>query len=154
MRAHLLSKQRWIALFDWKILLATVPLLQHAFDSGSLLGEERVSDERSLFADAAHDYWRASKSTRSTVLRRWWTRCWRAGTMSSCSKTRFTTSLSGAGKALLSILPLVVRQRQCADNAFRHHLPGYNYRAAAQEDAFEALDEQADNLFEIANRSC
>jgi exodeoxyribonuclease V beta subunit len=33
-------------------------LREHAFDSGSLFDEELVSDERSLFEDAAHDYWR------------------------------------------------------------------------------------------------
>ncbi|MEW7847822.1 exodeoxyribonuclease V subunit beta [Massilia aurea] len=33
-------------------------LREHAFDSGSLFDEELVSDERELFEDAAHDYWR------------------------------------------------------------------------------------------------
>jgi exodeoxyribonuclease V beta subunit len=33
-------------------------LREHAFDSGSLFDEELVSDERALFEDAAHDYWR------------------------------------------------------------------------------------------------
>lgn len=33
-------------------------LREHAFDSGSLFDEELVSDERLLFEDAAHDYWR------------------------------------------------------------------------------------------------
>ena len=33
-------------------------LREHAFDSGSLFDEELVSDERMLFEDAAHDYWR------------------------------------------------------------------------------------------------
>ncbi|TFW22134.1 exodeoxyribonuclease V subunit beta [Massilia arenosa] len=33
-------------------------LREHAFDSGSLFDEELVSDERVLFEDAAHDYWR------------------------------------------------------------------------------------------------
>lgn len=33
-------------------------LREHAFDSGSLFDEELVSDERPLFEDAAHDYWR------------------------------------------------------------------------------------------------
>ncbi|MES2126756.1 MAG: exodeoxyribonuclease V subunit beta [Pseudomonadota bacterium] len=33
-------------------------LREHAFDSGSLFDEELVSDERSLFDDAANDYWR------------------------------------------------------------------------------------------------
>ena len=33
-------------------------LREHAFDSGSLFDEELVSDEQSLFEDAAHDYWR------------------------------------------------------------------------------------------------
>ena len=33
-------------------------LREHAFDSGSLFDEELVSDEASLFDDAAHDYWR------------------------------------------------------------------------------------------------
>ena len=33
-------------------------LREHAFDSGSLFDEELVSDERALFDDAAHDYWR------------------------------------------------------------------------------------------------
>jgi exodeoxyribonuclease V beta subunit len=33
-------------------------LREHAFDSGSLFDEELVSDERTLFEDAAHDYWR------------------------------------------------------------------------------------------------
>jgi len=33
-------------------------LREHAFDSGSLFDEELVSDERGLFEDAAHDYWR------------------------------------------------------------------------------------------------
>ncbi|HEU4851767.1 MAG TPA: exodeoxyribonuclease V subunit beta [Telluria sp.] len=34
-------------------------LREHAFDSASLFDEELVSDERSLFEDAVHDYWRA-----------------------------------------------------------------------------------------------
>jgi exodeoxyribonuclease V beta subunit len=33
-------------------------LREHAFDSGSLFDEDLVSDERALFEDAAHDYWR------------------------------------------------------------------------------------------------
>jgi exodeoxyribonuclease V beta subunit len=33
-------------------------LREHAFDSGSLFDEELVSDERALYEDAAHDYWR------------------------------------------------------------------------------------------------
>src|SRR6478672_5213913 len=33
-------------------------LREHAFDSGNLFDEELVSDERALFEDAAHDYWR------------------------------------------------------------------------------------------------
>jgi exodeoxyribonuclease V beta subunit len=33
-------------------------LREHAFDSGSLFDEELVSDEQTLFDDAAHDYWR------------------------------------------------------------------------------------------------
>ncbi len=33
-------------------------LREHAFDSGSLFDEELVADERTLFEDAAHDYWR------------------------------------------------------------------------------------------------
>jgi exodeoxyribonuclease V beta subunit len=33
-------------------------LREHAFDSGSLFDEELVSDEQSLFNDAANDYWR------------------------------------------------------------------------------------------------
>lgn len=33
-------------------------LREHAFDSGSLFDEELVADERLLFEDAAHDYWR------------------------------------------------------------------------------------------------
>jgi exodeoxyribonuclease V beta subunit len=33
-------------------------LREHAFDSGSLFDEELVADERGLFEDAAHDYWR------------------------------------------------------------------------------------------------
>ncbi|WP_426194047.1 exodeoxyribonuclease V subunit beta [Massilia sp. DWR3-1-1] len=33
-------------------------LREHAFDSGSLFDEELVPDERALFEDAAHDYWR------------------------------------------------------------------------------------------------
>jgi exodeoxyribonuclease V beta subunit len=33
-------------------------LREHAFDSGSLFDEELVSDERGLFEDSAHDYWR------------------------------------------------------------------------------------------------
>jgi exodeoxyribonuclease V beta subunit len=33
-------------------------LREHAFDSGSLFDEELISDERALFEDAAHDYWR------------------------------------------------------------------------------------------------
>ncbi len=33
-------------------------LREHAFESGSLFDEELVSDERALFEDAAHDYWR------------------------------------------------------------------------------------------------
>ena len=33
-------------------------LREHAFDSGSLFDEELLSDERPLFEDAAHDYWR------------------------------------------------------------------------------------------------
>ncbi|MGZ8290081.1 MAG: exodeoxyribonuclease V subunit beta [Telluria sp.] len=33
-------------------------LREHAFDSGSLFDEELVSDEKALFEDAAHDYWR------------------------------------------------------------------------------------------------
>jgi hypothetical protein len=33
-------------------------LREHAFDSGSLFDEELVSDEQSLFEDAANDYWR------------------------------------------------------------------------------------------------
>jgi exodeoxyribonuclease V beta subunit len=33
-------------------------LREHAFDSGSLFDEELVSDERALFEDATHDYWR------------------------------------------------------------------------------------------------
>ncbi|HEY1042844.1 MAG TPA: exodeoxyribonuclease V subunit beta [Telluria sp.] len=34
-------------------------LREHAFDSASLFDEELVSDERALFEDAVHDYWRA-----------------------------------------------------------------------------------------------
>ena len=33
-------------------------LREHAFDSGSLFDEELLTDERALFEDAAHDYWR------------------------------------------------------------------------------------------------
>jgi exodeoxyribonuclease V beta subunit len=33
-------------------------LREHAFDSGCLFDEELVNDERALFEDAAHDYWR------------------------------------------------------------------------------------------------
>ncbi|MGV7206843.1 exodeoxyribonuclease V subunit beta [Oxalobacteraceae bacterium A2-2] len=33
-------------------------LREHAFDSGSLFDETLVTDERRLFEDAAHDYWR------------------------------------------------------------------------------------------------
>ncbi|MYM70499.1 exodeoxyribonuclease V subunit beta [Pseudoduganella sp. FT55W] len=33
-------------------------LREHAFDSGSLFDEELLSDEQTLFEDAAHDYWR------------------------------------------------------------------------------------------------
>ncbi len=33
-------------------------LREHAFDSGALFDEELVADERALFEDAAHDYWR------------------------------------------------------------------------------------------------
>jgi exodeoxyribonuclease V beta subunit len=41
-------------------------LREHAFDSGSLFDEELVSDEQTLFEDAAHDYWRQQciRSTR------------------------------------------------------------------------------------------
>ena len=51
-------------------------LREHAFDSGSLFDEELVSDERALFEDAVHDYWRAhvySLDARSLeiVLRTW-----------------------------------------------------------------------------------
>ncbi|MFA9217833.1 MAG: UvrD-helicase domain-containing protein, partial [Sphingomonadaceae bacterium] len=33
-------------------------LREHAFDSGSLFDESLIKDEQTLFADAAHDYWR------------------------------------------------------------------------------------------------
>ncbi|WP_348698646.1 exodeoxyribonuclease V subunit beta [Duganella fentianensis] len=33
-------------------------LREHAFDSGSLFDEELLSDEQTLYEDAAHDYWR------------------------------------------------------------------------------------------------
>lgn len=51
-------------------------LREHAFDSGSLFDEELVSDERALFEDAAHDYWRQhvyplSGSALSSLLSCW-----------------------------------------------------------------------------------
>jgi exodeoxyribonuclease V beta subunit len=51
-------------------------LREHAFDSGSLFDEELVSDERALFEDAAHDYWRQhvyplDSATLETVLECW-----------------------------------------------------------------------------------
>ena len=51
-------------------------LREHAFDSGSLFDEELVSDERALFEDAAHDYWRQhiyplSAGALSAVLESW-----------------------------------------------------------------------------------
>jgi exodeoxyribonuclease V beta subunit len=51
-------------------------LREHAFDSGSLFDEELVSDERALFEDAAHDYWRQhvyplDSSALSAVLDCW-----------------------------------------------------------------------------------
>jgi exodeoxyribonuclease V beta subunit len=51
-------------------------LREHAFDSGSLFDEELVSDERALFEDAAHDYWRQhvyplDSSALSAVLECW-----------------------------------------------------------------------------------
>jgi exodeoxyribonuclease V beta subunit len=51
-------------------------LREHAFDSGSLFDEELVADERALFEDAAHDYWRLhvyplDAQALSTVLECW-----------------------------------------------------------------------------------
>ncbi|MFL6673982.1 MAG: exodeoxyribonuclease V subunit beta, partial [Massilia sp.] len=51
-------------------------LREHAFDSGSLFDEELVSDERALFEDAAHDYWRQhvyplNSNALNAVLRCW-----------------------------------------------------------------------------------
>jgi exodeoxyribonuclease V beta subunit len=51
-------------------------LREHAFDSGSLFDEELVSDERALFEDAAHDYWRQNvyplNSSALNALRACW----------------------------------------------------------------------------------
>jgi exodeoxyribonuclease V beta subunit len=51
-------------------------LREHAFDSGSLFDEELVADERTLFEDAAHDYWRQqvyplASEALGTLLRTW-----------------------------------------------------------------------------------
>lgn len=51
-------------------------LREHAFDSGSLFDEELVSDERALFEDAAHDYWRQNVYPLGSNALASLTRCW------------------------------------------------------------------------------
>jgi exodeoxyribonuclease V beta subunit len=51
-------------------------LREHAFDSGSLFDEELVSDERALFEDAAHDYWRQHVYPLSGALLSSLLSCW------------------------------------------------------------------------------
>ena len=51
-------------------------LREHAFDSGSLFDEELVSDERALFEDAAHDYWRQNVYPLNAGALAGLTACW------------------------------------------------------------------------------
>ena len=89
-------------------------LREHAFDSASLFDEELVSDERALFDDAAHDYWRASVYPLSAPALRCVLGCWKhVGAMKDALRHLVNRSALFEGSGGESLATLMSERADC-----------------------------------------
>ncbi|MCA1248754.1 exodeoxyribonuclease V subunit beta [Massilia sp. MS-15] len=110
-------------------------LREHAFDSGSLFDEELLSDERALFEDAAHDYWRqhvyplgegALASVRA---------CWKDVAALKAGARELVTRTHLLGPCAAEPLGVLVAR---VEGALRAELAGLKEGWAARADAMES----------------
>lgn len=123
-------------------------LREHAFDSGSLFDEELVSDERALFEDAAHDYWRQhvyplADEALGEVLE-----CW--GNVEALKQSvrelvpRCEALGSATGEPLAALVTRVQRARQAELERLKQ---GWHERANDMEQWIAAQRERAPKCF-------
>jgi exodeoxyribonuclease V beta subunit len=123
-------------------------LREHAFDSGSLFDEELVSDERALFEDAAHDYWRQQvypldAGALAAVLE-----CWDDVESLKQSVRELVPRCGALGAATdetLAALVARVQQNQWQELARLKH--GWVERANAMEQWIAAMRERSPKCF-------
>jgi len=114
-------------------------LREHAFDSGSLFDEELLSDEQTLYEDAAHDYWRQQVYPLNAAGLQPLLQCWpNVGALkSSVRELTRRADLIGASRAagcsdapLGTLIAQLQKQQQDAVNQLKQ---GWGERIAAME---------------------
>jgi exodeoxyribonuclease V beta subunit len=109
-------------------------LREHAFDSGSLFDEELVSDERALFEDAAHDYWRQHVyplgSAALSVARACW---YDVGVLKATVRELVPRSATLGEVALEPLAALIARVERAQQADLARLKDGWSDRADAME---------------------
>ncbi|MFC0170099.1 exodeoxyribonuclease V subunit beta [Pseudoduganella danionis] len=114
-------------------------LREHAFDSGSLFDEELLSDEQTLYEDAAHDYWRQHVYPLDAAALQPLLACWaNVGALKkSLRELTRRADLIGASRAAgCSDAPLgtlIVQLQQQQQATLRQLKQGWDERIAAME---------------------
>jgi exodeoxyribonuclease V beta subunit len=123
-------------------------LREHAFDSGSLFDEELVGDERALYEDAAHDYWRQQVYPLGDKALEAVLRCWRDVNALKQAVRDLVPRCDALGARLdepLSVLvPRIQQEQQAALVRLKH---GWVERADAMEQWIAALRERNPKCF-------
>jgi exodeoxyribonuclease V beta subunit len=114
-------------------------LREHAFDSGSLFDEELVSDEASLFEDAAHDYWRQQVYPLNAGALDPLLRCWpdvevlKRSVRELSSRAEFVADGASAGAASEPLAALIARVQRFQRSQLLELKEGWSERANRME---------------------
>ena len=109
-------------------------LREHAFDSGSLFDEELVADERTLFEDAAHDYWRQNVYPLNAHALAALLRCWSDVGAMKAGVRELVPRAQALGEARdESLAALIARAESAQAQALAALKQGWSARADAME---------------------
>jgi exodeoxyribonuclease V beta subunit len=123
-------------------------LREHAFDSGSLFDEELVSDERALFEDAAHDYWRQHVYPLDSEALARVLECWGGvETLKDSVRELVPRCAALEHRANESLAALVVRVRRAQQEELARLKDGWAGRADAMERWIAAQRERSPKCF-------
>jgi exodeoxyribonuclease V beta subunit len=128
-------------------------LREHAFDSGSLFDEELVSDEASLFEDAAHDYWRQQVYPLNAGALVPLLKCWpdvealKRSVRDLARRAEFVADGASAGAASEPLTALIARVQRLQRSQLLELKEGWSERANRMEQWIAQQREAAPKCF-------